>query len=76
MVYTKTCVKRSLSKRPKLDFQDQLSLKDTDFDKAAHATCATSVNKLTSTSKTYVLIRAASVYFQLMDDKITPSLRK
>ena len=36
--------------------------KDTDFDTAAHATRASSVNKLTWTSKTYVLIRAASVY--------------
>ena len=37
-------------------------IKDTDFDTAAHATRASSVNKFTSTSKTYVLIRAASVY--------------
>ena len=60
-------------------------LKDTDVGKAAHTTRASSVNKLTSTSRTYVayfslsnthgFCEVALNYFQLMDDKITP-LRK
>ena len=52
-------------------------VKDTDFDTAAHATRASSVNKLTSTSRrTYYYALLLCIVFQLMDDKITPSLRK
>ena len=50
-------------------YPEKSILKDTDFDTAAHATRASSVNKLTSTSKTYVLIRAASVYRLLVNGR-------
>ena len=57
--------------------------KDTDFGTAAHATRASSVNKLTSTSKMYELLsntrclcEDALNYFQLMDGKTTPFSKK
>ena len=59
-----------------LVFWHPKTFKDTDFGTAAHATRASSVNKLTSTSKMYevlsntrCLCEDALNYFQLMDGK-------
>ena len=58
-LYSKTCVKRSLSKRPKNVFQDQLSLIAGQGTKILHLSCRTSDLQFSIILQTHALVRAS-----------------